>query len=459
MSSAAGKIVQTKSGRKTLQPGWRRLFGALLLILISTTGFVGCKPSSGQEGQRRGGNEGGSSPFAPREQRTFLTPVVAERLVRGEVLSTIATTGSVVPVRSRLIRSEESGRLRFAREWQEGDRVSAGQLIATIESETLEADIDNARRDVQLRQEGLDIARRSRDSAIRDFNTTRDLYTRGIVAQRELDNAQLAMERGINSYRQEQINLDRARAALKNREERLERLEIKAPFDGLLVARTTLEGSRPFSATFGSETITDFDGRLISSEFAVCGIIDTSRVLVRADVTGGNIAGVAVGQAARAVIYARGDLPVEGEVVEISNSVNPDTRAFSVDILVDNPDDALRPGMFGRVDVVTDRRRDAISIPRSLLLRRNNRDVVFIVEEDPEASHPLAREVPVELGLHGRDAIEVTWGLREGDAIIIRGFEVLQDRTPIQVIYADDPLSPEGPATLQPPTAEGNSGD
>ncbi|MCC5877402.1 MAG: efflux RND transporter periplasmic adaptor subunit [Candidatus Sumerlaeia bacterium] len=446
-----------KRRSKLLRPLGLGFAGTALLILIPPIALVGCKPSSEEGQQRSRSSNNDSSPFSPREQRAFLTPVVAERLVRDDVLSTIASTGSVVPIRSRLIRSEESGRLRFSRQWEEGDPVSAGDLIATIESETLEADIDNARRDVQIRQESLDIARRSRDSSIRDFNTTRDLYTRGIVAQRDLENAQLQMERGINTYRQEQINLDRAKAALANREERLERLEIRAPFDGLLVARTTLDGTRPFAATFGSETITDFDGRLISSEFAVCGIIDMSRALIRSDITGSNIASVSIGQEARAVIYARGDLPIEGTVVDISRSVNPDTRAFNVDILVENPEDNLRPGMFGRVDIVTDRRRDAISIPRRLLLRRNNRDVVFVVEEDVELPHPVAREVPVELGLQGRDTIEVTWGLQEGDAIIVRGFEVLQDRTPIQVIYADEPITPEGARAIE--SIEGNGED
>ena len=436
---------------------WRtgRVAGQLapfLMIMIAGSLIPGCKPSSSQEGGR--GSQQGENPFAPREQRAFLTPVVAERLTRGEIVASIATTGSVVPIRSRLIRAEESGRLRFERAWQEGDAVEAGVLIARIESEALENDIENARRDVQLRVEGLDIARRSRDSSIRDFNTTRDLYTRGIVAQRDLDNAQLQMERAINSHRQETINLDKTRLALQTREERLERLEVRAPFNGLLVSRQTLEGSRPFTTTFGTETITDFDGRLISSEFAICGIVDTSQVLFRADVTGNNIGSVEMGQSARMNVFARGDFLVEGTVVDISRSVNPDTRAFHVDVLAENLDGSLKAGMIGRVDIITERRRDAISSPRTLLLRRNNRDVVFVVETDPELPHPIVREVEVELGLHGRDNVEVTWGLKEGDAIVIRGFEVLQDRTPVQVIYADDPILPEGATPIKTEAVE-----
>jgi multidrug efflux pump subunit AcrA (membrane-fusion protein) len=129
-------------------------------------------------------------------------------------------------------------------------------------------------------------------------------------------------------------------------------------------------------------------------------------------------------------------------VVEIGKAVNQDTAAFRVDIIAENPDRTLKPGMFARVDIVTDRRRDAVSIAKDFLVRRNNRDVVFVVEKSEDQDYEIAREVPVELGLSGREEIEVTWGLKEGDIVVIRGFEVLQDKTPVSVLRADEPAKP-----------------
>jgi HlyD family secretion protein len=416
-----------------------RCLAAAAVAVVAVVTLAGCKPPA----EARGKKPDGGAIYAPKDEKPFLTPVVAERLTRRDVVATIATTGSVVPVQSRLIRAEEAGRLHFTQPWVEGDVVTSGTLIARIDSETLDTEIRTARKDVELRQESLAIATRSRDSAIRDYRTTQGLYMRGIVAQKDLDNAQLQMERAINSYRQELINLDRTLLSLKQRLDRLERLEIRAPFDGVLIARTTMDGTKPFTTTFGSETITDYDGRMISSEFAICGIADMSRVFIRADVTSNDVGAVRPGQPARALIYARTDIAVEGEVARISKSVSAETRAFQVDILVANPELALKPGMFGRVDIVTERRRNAISIPKRMILRRNNREVVYVVEKDPDAAFAVAREVPIEMGLQGRDEIEVTFGLKEGDALIVRGFEILQDRTPIQVIYSDEPTVPD----------------
>ncbi len=427
---------------------------ALALVL------AGCQPPAGQ-GRQKGGDRRGSSMNGggPKEERTFLAPVMAEKVLRGEIVSTVATTGSVIPYRSQLLRAEESGRLRFAEAWEEGQFVPRNTLIATIESETLVGDIARSRADLELQKENLDIGKKSMSQAVDSYRTVQELYARGISAEKEVSEQELAMQRSVNTHRQNQISLMKAENELKQLEERLERLEIRAPFDGLLVASGTLEGTKPFATSFGSESITDRDGRLISNEFAVCGMIDTSKVFVRADVTSRDIGKVRLGQEARAVIYSTGDLNVTGEVVDISKSVNQDTRAFQVDMLVSNDDLTLKPGMFGRLDIITERRADSIAIPKDLITRRNNRDVVFVVSDATDREYQVAREVVLELGLEGRDMVEVTWGLKEGDAVITRGFEVLQDSSPISPIYSDEPIRPEGDTTDPELTADSDAAD
>lgn len=440
------------------------------LGLLLTAFSAGCKPPSqgeGPQGRRAPGQEERRfrdiKPSAP-----FLTPVLAQRVERGEISSTIATTCTVVPIRSRLLRTEEAGRLHFAKQWSEGDFVEKGTVIARVESESLNNEIKTSNADLELAHESLDISKKSMESAVREYETLQDLYIRGIAAQKDVDSANLSKERAINDYRQRQISLEKAKTNLQTLKDRLERLEVVAPYDGLLVARATIEGSTPFSTSFGTETLTDLDGRLIGSEQAVCGIIDMGKALLRCDVTSRDIDSVRLGQKSMATIYSSEDLEVEGKVLKISKAVSQSTRAFQVDVEVDNPDLLLRPGMFGRVDIVTDTIRDAVSIPKEVITRRNNRDVVFVAEKGVDVDYMVAREVPVETGLEGRDTIEVTWGLKEGDSIVIRGFEVLQDQTPVTVVYPDDPIVPgeeeadaaEEPANEQPEdsSSEGDKG-
>ncbi len=411
---------------------------------------ISCKPPvAAEKAGRKAGGDG--KPTTVKDSKPFLTPVLAERVTRGEVYSSIATTGSIVPLRSRLLRTEEAGRLEFAKDWQEGDFVAKGDLVARVISESLDSEIDRGRADVQLQTESVAIGKKSMDSSIREYQTLQDLYSRGIAALKDVDTAKLSMERGINSHRQNQISLDKSKSTLKTLTDRMERLEVFAPYDGLLVARTTLDGTKPFSTTFGTETITDFENRMVSSDFAVCGIIDTSEVFLRCDVTSRDIDNVRLGQRTSATIYSNQDVVVAGEVASISRAVNQDTRAFQVDVLVKNPERLLRPGMFGRVDIITDVRPDAISIAKEYITRRNNREVVFVAEKGNDMDYYVVREVPIEIGLAGRETLEVTFGLKEGDAIVTRGIETLQDKMPVSVLFTDDPAL-DNTATLATPT-------
>ncbi len=428
------------------------LSGALMLS--------SCSPPSGQGQQRetQAGNQQSGNPAwgrggggAPRQQTQFLAPVLAERVRRGPVEATVSTTGEIVPIRTRMLRTEESGRLHFTQPWNEGDFVEKGTVIARIHSEALEGELMAAMTEVRISEENLAIGRKSMESAIREYETVQDLYVRGISALREVETQKLNMDRAINTHEQNQINLENSKAKLKRVEERLERLEVLAPFDGLLVSANTLQGQTTFSATFGNETITDFDGRMISTDFNVVGIVDTSKVLIRSDITSKDIGKILVGQHARASIYSTENLEVLGEVVRISNSMNTSTRAFQIEILADNPGLELKPGMFGRLDVITERRLDTISVDKSVITRRNNRDVVFVaLEPDGEEGPTTSREVPVTIGLQGRDTVEIEYGLQENDILIVRGFEILQDRTPINVIFADEPVVPQADQQTPP---------
>ncbi|MBI1292348.1 efflux RND transporter periplasmic adaptor subunit [bacterium] len=416
---------------------------AVALLGAVAFGTAGCKPPEPKDKKN----------VEVKKERVFLAPVLVKRLVRGDVAATVASTGSVVPLQSRLLRTEEAGRLRFDKQWKSGDIVTSGTLIARIESDSLRGDIERGRADVSLQEESLDIARKSKDNSIKEYQTIQDLYSRGISARKDVDSAELSMQRAINTFRQAEINLQKAQSQLHTLEERVERLNITAPYDGLLVARTTMDGTKPFTTAFGSETITDYEGRLVSSDFAIAGIIDISKVYIRLDVTSRDIDAIRPGQEALGTIYARTEVPVTGKVVDISRATSQDTRAFQVDVLADNPDRQLRPGMFGRMEVVVEKRSAAISIDKSLITRRNNRDVVFVIEKSPETGNWLSREVPIETGLEGRDEVEVTWGLKEGDAIVTRGFEVLQDQSPVAPVFEDEANKPSLTPTPTPTPA------
>lgn len=414
-------------------------FALAVAALAALCLLAACGGSSEPRSQRsRGGQD-------LREERLFLTPVLVETARRGEIRSTISATGSIVPSRSFALRVEEAGRIFFEREWQEGDAVADGELIARIESPALERELELNERDIEIQRENLRLGERTLRSRLNEYRTLQELFSKGIAPRRDVDAMRLQLDQAVNTQRQNEINLAKAEAQREETLSRKARLEIRSPYDGVLVSRATLAGEGRFTQGFGSEAITDTHDRQVSTGQVVCGVVDIRTVFMRCDVTAKDLASVHEGQEADVVVFARRDVAKAGRIARISRSVNPDTRAFEVDIHLANEDGALRPGMFGRAEIVVERRFDTIAVDKATITRRNNQDVAFVAIADPETGFEVARMVPVELGLEGRERIEVLTGLRTGDRVITRNFEVLQDNTRISTIDVDEPLRPGEP--------------
>ena len=119
-------------------------------------------------------------------------------------------------------------------------------------------------------------------------------------------------------------------------------------------------------------------------------------------------------------------------------TLDPTTRTFRIEVTVDNPDLVLRPGMFIKADVVVEQRMDIITIPRELVLTRQNRKVVFVEEEG------RAQQRFIETGLEDDTHVEVLEGLSEGERVITSNYETLRSRTQVRVTGQSGPAGTTG---------------
>jgi len=363
-------------------------------------------------------------------KREFTVPVRAEPIVRREVKAYVSTIGSVAPTQSAPVSAESAGRLMFERSWMPDDPVAQGQVIARIDDRDLKAEIEMAQKSLASAQAGQELAQAQLAQARQDFQTTKELVARELQPRRQLDEAMMKIRSATTALEQAQNNVRKAELDLQVVEKKKEQMVLAAPIAGVLCSREVIEKAQGKNLLVNSRDITTLADRMVSPGTIVCGVLDLSKVVIRSDVTSKDIARVRLGAQALARIYL-GDENIEaqGQVVEISSVINPDTRAFQVDAVLDNPDGRLRPGMFARIDIVTSSRRDAIAIPRAALQKRNNQDVVFVVD-----GNGYAATRQVKLGIENPVEIEVVEGLREGDLLIVMGHETLQDHVRVEMI-------------------------
>ena len=130
------------------------------------------------------------------------------------------------------------------------------------------------------------------------------------------------------------------------------------------------------------------------------------------------------------------DIEYRGQVSRVGRTVSPESGAFIIEALIDNPQGELRGGMFVNAYITVREAADAVTVPRTAVVRRGGQAVVFLFEpaNDGEAdeSHGTARMAEVEPGIEQDGMIELRGGLgaweqRDELEVIVRGNAFLED--------------------------------
>jgi membrane fusion protein (multidrug efflux system) len=307
------------------------------------------------------------------------------RNVRVLVLSTspleeyLELSGRAAPVRGTVVSAEEGGRVESLPA-RKGSRVEAGGTLVALDRRLLAAELESARA--------------SRDLAAFEAERQESLLTENMVSEYEV--------------RAARTQLSRAQAALDVATLRHERARIPAPFAGVVTERYVELG------------------QLISPGLAVARVVDPSVLKVECAVSDRDVALLETGK--RADVQFGVDGPrVQGRVHWVGFEADPQSGKFPVEIRVDNPDLALRPGVMGRALLLKARHENVISIPRDAVIQRGGGPAAFVVEDG------RAVERDLELGADQGLMVVVTRGLAAGEHLVVRGQRELVAGGPVNV--------------------------
>ena len=346
----------------------------------SKGGPAGGRPGSGGRGQRGGGfgPPGGFGGGSTREGTSIPIQVVAA--TRRAIAQYLETNGALQAENDVDLLARTSGPI-VALEVEEGMRVSKGQLLARIDPREIEAQL--AISTVNLAEAEL-VLERARKSFVAE-----------LVSQ--------------EIYDQAKSRYDVARAQVVSQEVQLSYTEIRAPFDGQIVERhiklaQTVQNNSPLFR------ISDFDP-------LECPIQVPEKDLGR----------LKVGQSAYLTVEAFADEHFDASVLRVSPVVDAATGTVKVTLAV-AAKGKLRPGMFASVYLETDRRENALVVPKASLVLESIGDTVYVKQGD------VAARREVDLGYDEADFVEVVAGLEEGDEVIVLGQDSLSDGTPVYVL-------------------------
>jgi RND family efflux transporter MFP subunit len=140
------------------------------------------------------------------------------------------------------------------------------------------------------------------------------------------------------------------------------------------------------------------------------------------------ISRISPGQIVKLTNYTIPDDTLAGEIAQLSPAINADTRTFRGYVTINNPDYLLRPGMFVKADIITERKVAVIVIPKNIILSRQKGKTVFTYDRG------VAAERIIETGLENTTETEVIRGLTKNDLLVTKGFETLSNKSKLKII-------------------------
>lgn len=359
--------------------------------------------------------------------------VQIEVLARRSIQSSVLASGRLAHDQEVQLTTEEIGRVT-AIFVEEGDRVTAGQLLLQIDDEAHRAAVEQSAAQVRLQEIAIERQRLRLQNLRTQWERQSMLHEQGLIDQDSFDvvtNELALAEVDLQSNRE---SLSQARAQLEQAEDRLRKTRAYSPMDGVVTSLDIKVGETAISST------TNIPGSALMT------IANPDSIHTEVNVDEADIANVDIGQKARVYAVAYPNQPVYGVIESIAMSAKVAEGAqglsFTVKIRLDSTDAIrLRPGMSCRAEIFTTTKEGALAVPIQAILveedRTQNRTSYSVfVYRDGEA-----RKVEVQVGLSDDAYQEVTSGLAEGDRIVVgpdRILRTLEDGDAVTVAAGGD---------------------
>ena len=373
----------------------------------------------------------------------------------------LAFTADILPAKQAAIFSKVSGYIRGIRA-DRGDFVKAGQVLAEIDDQELQASLEQAQAILSSGQAGLEMARstlvgqranlenqranlsKARAVAANDARQAermKTLYDRGLVSATDFENARTTAEssRANVQAADAQLNLAEAQIVTTESQVRLSQAQLETYRASLNLAETNLANTRLLAPFAGYVSQRNLDpGAAVSAQssgtntasIGILTIQDIETVKVQIEVPERDIARIRVGSPVRLAVDPYQRETFTGSVARVVHNLDPRSRTMGVEVDIPNPGGRLKPGMYARVEVLVETRVGALTIPAEAVRLGEAKPSVMVVRNG------VVEAVPVELGAADAGGVEVLKGLSDKDHVILQGKDLVKPKQKVRTVPA-----------------------
>jgi len=322
---------------------------------------------------------------AAEEDETPPVPVETGVPIRGDVFATYTGTAPIEAFAEADVIAKVDGEVRELHV-EEGDMVRKDQILATLDGDRLRLELSESQARLRKMQ--------------RDYQRNLELQEKGQISEGDFEKIQYDLEALEASFNLASLELDYT--------------QIRAPITGVISERYLKLGNT------------------IKTGDPVFRVTSFDPLVAYMHVPEREFRQIGPGQPVHIEIDALTGAPVVASVTRVSPVVDPDTGTFKIAIELSGDDHGIKPGMFGRMNIVYDKHENVLQVPRSAVIESASDTSVFVVEDE------VGIRKTVETGFSGNGMVEITSGLTDGEKVIIVGHVGLKNGANVVVVNSTE---------------------
>jgi RND family efflux transporter MFP subunit len=338
--------------------------------------------------------------------------------------SILDASGYVVARRQATVASKITAKM-VELDIEEGDRVTAGQIIAKLDDTNVRAALDQTRAQLDYAKASLTETEVNLANAQRDYDRQKSLLQAHFVSQAAVDNAQTTMDALRAQLATQRSNVEVVARAMNSAERNLDDTVVRAPFSGIVTVKAAQPGEMvsPISAGGGF------------TRTGIGTIVDMDSLEIQVDVNENFINRVRPAQQATAKLNAYPDWQIPAHVIAVIPTADRSKGTVTVRIALDQKDARILPEMGVRVSFLADAAEPpggtaaapGVILPANAVQVSGTAGTIFVVHDD------TVERRAVRLGGTSGDGVVVLSGLTAGDRVAVGDFSRLVDGAKIRV--------------------------
>ena len=377
--------LKTAEAREMRRNKMRKISGVRIIVMCLLLSLLSCQKTDQNE--------------EVLEESSAATPVKIFVVKRAEISERLFNTGLIQAWKEITITPDIGGKIDKIHV-EEGDMVKQGQLLAELDTRAFRLQLERAEAGVMVAEANLEDAKRNMDRMER-------LNAENAVSEQQYEKIKLL-------YKAAGAQLQQAVAVLNLANHNIEVSRMRAPFNGVVASLNAEVG----------DVINPMMGGFFPNE-GILTLMDYSRIKIEVEASQRDASRIEKGQLTRVEVAAFPGRAFPGRVSLVNQMADPQSKKFSVVVVLENQERLLKPNTFGDVTFIIGVQKNVLVIPPKAVLEKS---YVFIVQGE------TVKKVSVTLGFQNQDFVEVTSGLKEGDRVIIEGNFGLEEGTHIDVL-------------------------